>query len=212
MDLERIEASLRAGPVDEPLYVPGSFRSDRRWGVAMAFAGVGAVLVIGIVIGLGVGALRQPTRIDVGALGAHLEGSWVTNGFTQQQMVDALLDAGYDLNDVNEFASRNPGDGPFRYELKFDRGELTILIDPGTGSFDVGSGGPYRLMEDGSMIYTERTTTGIGLGDDCMVTTRPEFMTGRLEFGRIQTQGCSLEERIAHASFFNFLPYGLPPP
>ena len=61
MDMERIERALREGPPDEPAYVPGSYRrGPGRW-IPRLFAVpvIAAALVVGVVVGAGLPAVRD---------------------------------------------------------------------------------------------------------------------------------------------------------
>jgi Tol biopolymer transport system component len=76
MDIERIEAALRAGPADEPLYVPGANRRERLQPLAFVLGGamVTFAVVVGLVAGLALGVLRGPDSTNIG-VSADLPGN-----------------------------------------------------------------------------------------------------------------------------------------
>ena len=69
MDPHRIEAALRAGPADEPLYVPARYRRERLQPLAFLLGGAVVALgvLVGLVAGLALGVFRGPNPENIGA-------------------------------------------------------------------------------------------------------------------------------------------------
>lgn len=69
MDIDQIEAALRAGPADEPLYVPAGHRRERLQPLAFVLGTVMVALavVVGLVAGLALGMFRGPNPENIGA-------------------------------------------------------------------------------------------------------------------------------------------------
>ena len=203
MDLERIERALRQGPVDEPVYVPGSFhRARSRWTLALAAAVVTGALVIGLAIGFGLGILRAPApnvgAPDLEALAAALRGTWTSGEITRQQFISSEVALGNDIDDVDNLLIHDPFDSSIRFELSFVDGRLTVSAAKDGGPMVEQSGGPYRLLDTGQIYYED-------LG--CFVTVRFAITHDRLTFQRISTRSCGADERAANSGFFNLLPY-----
>lgn len=202
MDVERIERALREGPVDEPVYVPGSFRRARsRWSLAVGVVVTGA-LVTGLVIGLGVGILRAPAPNigvpDLEALAAELQGTWTAEEITRQRWISSLVALGNNIDDIDNNLINNPMESRVTYELSFVDGRLTVWAAVDGGPMLEQSGGPYRLLDTGAIYYDD-------LG--CYVTVRFAITGDRLTFQRISTESCGADERLANSAFFNLVPY-----
>ena len=69
MDIERIEAALRAGPADEPLYVPARYRRERLQPLAFVLGGamVTFAVIVGLMAGLALGVFRESTAPRIGS-------------------------------------------------------------------------------------------------------------------------------------------------
>lgn len=69
MAIERIEAALRAGPPDEPLYIPAGYGRERLQPLAFVLGGamVAFAVVVGLVAGLALGVFRGPSPENIGA-------------------------------------------------------------------------------------------------------------------------------------------------
>jgi dipeptidyl aminopeptidase/acylaminoacyl peptidase len=69
MDTERIEAALRAGPADEPAYIPGTYTRERLQPLAFVLGGamVTFAVIVGLVAGMALGLLRGPDASRIGA-------------------------------------------------------------------------------------------------------------------------------------------------
>lgn len=203
MDVERIEHALRAGPVDEPIYVPGSFRrAGRRWSFTVGVVVATGALVIGLVIGVGVGILRAPapniSARDLEALAAELQGTWMSEVITRGDWITAQVALGNDIDDIDNLLINNPMESQVRYQLAFVDGRLTVSAAADGGLMIEQSGGPYRLLDSGAIYYDD-------LG--CFVTVRFAISGDRLTFQRISTVSCGADERVANSAFFNLVPY-----
>lgn len=209
MDLERIERALREGPVDEPPYVPGAFRrADRRRSTRLMMATVGAALVVGVVVGMSLDALRSPGDTgapapDLEALSAELAGTWLSDPITEDQFVEFMLESGHDSDDIDAFFEHDPILRGTRYGLSFDGRERLVVFEvPQGGDPDILSNGPYELLPDGRLRWDD-------LG--CVVTVRFTIAGDRLTFEPVSLAGCGPDERIANAAFFNLTPYTFSP-
>lgn len=203
MDLERIERALREGPVDEPIYVPGTFRRARsRWSLAIGAAVVTGGLLIGLVIGLGLGILRAPApgigAVDLEALAAELQGTWTSEEITRQQWISSLVALGNDIDDIDNLLIHDPMESRVYYELSFVDSRLTVWAAVDGRPVLEQSGGPYRLLDTGEIYYDD-------LG--CYITVRFAIKGDRLTFQRISTESCGADERVANSAFFNLVPY-----
>jgi hypothetical protein len=205
MDLERIERALREGPVDEPIYVPGAFARRRRsiWSLAVVSAAVGAALVIGVIVGVGLSVLREPdggvgVAPDVEALAAQLEGRWVSDEITHDEWVSALLAMGHDIDDIDAFLLHDPIETSTHYDLVFNDGLLTLFdTAPPDPRLEMGDG-RYELLPDGRLYYDDR---------GCFITARFTIEGDRLTFDPISTDSCGADERVANSAFFNLAGY-----
>jgi hypothetical protein len=204
MDVERIERALRDGPVDEPLYVPGSFRRPGRtgWSMAVVFASAGAALVLGVFVGLGLGVLRTPgdvgSPVDTDALAAQLEGRWTSEEMTRDEWNNGLVALGFDIDDVEAFHRHDPIASTVRYELEFRDGWLDLFVEaPPNPLVEMGDG-PLRILPDGRIHHDDR---------DCFVTMAFDTDGDQLTFARISTESCGVEEQLANSAFFNLSTY-----
>lgn len=203
MDVERIERALRAGPVDEPIYVPGSFRrAGSRWSFTVGVVVATGALVIGVVIGVGVGILRPPApnigAPDLEALAAELQGTWMSEVITRHDWITAQVALGNDIDDIDNLLIHDPMESRIRYQLSFDDSHLTVSAATDGGPVLEQSGGPYRLLDTGAIYYDD-------LG--CFVTVRFAISGDRLNFQRISTVSCGADERVANSAFFNLVSY-----
>jgi hypothetical protein len=205
MELERIEQVLRAGPPDEPVYIPGSFRQARRPGAMLAAVGltVAAVLVLAVVTGVVLTALRLTNGqvggpVDVDDLHAQLQGTWLSTELTENEWVDGLVALGYDPEQVEASLSFLEPFEVIRYEMVFDGTHLQIFGSYDDGPFESFSGGPYELLSDGAIHYDD-----IG----CFITATFDITGDQLQFDPIQTEGCVPDASLNNAVFFNLVTY-----
>lgn len=208
MDLERIERALREGPVDEPRYVPGAFGPARRFGALALTAAIGASLVIGVAIGMGLDLLRAPSS-DVGQPGPdlaemqrQLAGTWTSQPVTRDEFVSFMLEQGHAREDVEAFFEHDPIETTLQWGLSFDgRGNLVVFSVTGDGVIDVLSNGPYELLADGRIRWTDLS---------CVLVAEVSATTDRLTFDELSFEGCTADERIANDAFFILAsPYSL---
>jgi hypothetical protein len=214
MDADRIERALREGPPDEPTYVPGAFRQRRR--VPVLFLQAGAVLaaavIMGVVAGVTLNVLREPSGsvggpVDAEQLAAEIEGRWSSGEIGREAWIDRLTALGHRRADIDFALSNLPDHERVRYDLVFEDDHLMIY-----GSFDGAdlrpmSGGPYEVLDNGALYYDDVA---------CFITVRFDLDGHRLDFEPMQTEGCSADESLNNAAFFNLLSYtrssGGPPP
>lgn len=201
MDLTRIERALREGPVDEPRYVPGAFGPARRIGPLMLTAAVGAALVIGLVIGLGLDLLRAPSPnvggpdTDPAVIERQLAGTWISAPVSEDAFRSFMLEQGHAQADVDAFLDHDPIETTLQWGLNFDgRGNLVIFSVTGEGVTDVLSNGPYELLPDGRLRWIDLT---------CVLVAEFSVSADELAFGQLVLENCSADERIAHETFFN---------
>ena len=199
MDVERIERALRDGPMDEPIYVPGAFRKRHGSSLVLLFASVGAALVLGVAVGLGLGVLNVP-RVDVGApvdtnaLAARLEGRWVSEEMTRDEWVSGLQALGLNIDDIEAFHRHDPIPTTVRYEFVFSEGVLDIFVEAPPSELGEVGDGPYRILADGRLYFDDR---------QCFVTMAFDIEGDLLTFDRISTESCGVEEQVANSAFFN---------
>lgn len=204
MDLESIERALRAGPVDEPVYVPDSFRRSPGgiWSLAAVTGVLAVTLVVGAAAGYALSMLRGtgdgPGAPNASALAASLEGRWVSQQITRQDWIDALAALGHQMDEVNAFLLHDPIASRTRYELRFLEDHLQVFEAADSTPFQGEAGGPYQVMATGAVLYDD-----IG----CFVTATFDITGDRLSFEPISTESCDAEERIANTAFFNLVDY-----
>ena len=206
MDLERIERSLREGPVDEPRYEPGAYRLHRTLpGVLFAGAVTGALLV-GVVVGLGLNLLRQPAGdvgapvIDIETLGEQLSGSWMSASFTEEDFVDFLTEAGHAASDIAAFLEHDPIPGIVRWGLDFDgRGRVVVFRTLDESATEILNNSTYQLLRDGRLRWTD---------GECSFIVEFTVADQELTFGQIEFDACLREsgDRIAIATFLGLAP------
>lgn len=203
MNRERIEQALREGPPHEPRYVAGSFHRPRnRWSMAVGAALVTVALVIGIVVGLGIGILRNPAGrgapADPALVARQLIGDWKTAPIAKADWRSRLLALGHNVDDIDAFLIHSPMNVDVVYELTFADGTLTVSESPDGAAFSRDSIGPYQVLDDGRLSWAD-------LG--CFVKAPVSFDGDRMMFGTIETSSCGADERIANSAFFNLAPY-----
>ena len=206
MNLGRIEQALRDGPIDEPVYRPGSFRrtSPLGWPVMLAAATVAAALLLGVVIGSGVNVLRNPfgepgnQPPDPAALQAALAGDWGTAEISQNDWTAAMLARGFSQADITTFLDHDPFEQTIRYRLKFSSSRLIISSVADGGTTAVLSNNPYEILADGRLRYDD-------LG--CIVSVFFVLDGDGLTFAPISLDSCSADEQIANRAFLNLAPY-----
>lgn len=211
MDIERIEHALRAGPPDEPVYIPGSFGRSHApaWWLAVAGMIVTAAVVTGIAIGVGLDVLRgdpvggPPTSV---VTTADLEGRWLSDEISFDEWVDQLIARGFDPNDVGNFLAHDPFEQHVRYQLTFDSGRVTVSADyDGTG-LQVLNFGEYTL-QGGVFSYVEATDAPPVVGEACRVHAVASLDDLRLVWDDVELAGCGVDPSIAHTAFFDLAGY-----
>ena len=206
MDLERIERSLREGPVDEPRYEPGAYarRQTLPW---VLFAGaVTGALVVGVVVGLGLSLLRQPAGdvgspvVDIETLGEQLSGSWMSASFTADDFVDYMTDAGHTARDIAAFLEHDPIPGTVRWGLDFDgRGRVVVFRTLDESQTEILNNSVYELLPDGRLRWTD---------GECSFLLEFTVAGEELTFGQLELERCAPEpdDRIAAGTFFGLAP------
>ncbi|MDQ4035767.1 MAG: hypothetical protein M3153_07535 [Chloroflexota bacterium] len=212
MDLERIERALREGPMDEPIYVPGAFRRARPspWWLALAAAAVGAAVVIGLVIGIGLDVLRSErvgTPPNAEALAAELQGRWVSDAIPLDVWVDELVSQGYDPNDLGNFLTHDPFEETVEYVLIFEGSRLSMQAIYDGRAPVVLSGGEYGINRDGSFEFVEAVDLPPVVGEACRAVAEVELDDDRMQFDVLDLPGCGVDPAIAHTAFFDLAPY-----
>lgn len=208
MNLERIERALREGPVDEPRYVPGAFGPARRLDRLMLTAVVAASLAVGLVIGLALDVVRAPAPNvgepgpDPAVIQRQLAGTWTSERVSQDEFVAFMLEQGHAQADVDAFIGHDPIETTLQWGLDFDgRGNLVVFSVTGEGVTDVLSNGPYELLPDGRLRWTDMT---------CVLVAAFSVTDEQLTFGSLDPQNCNADERIATDAFFSLAsPYAL---
>ena len=204
MDTERIERALREGPPDEPVYVPGGHRQQRR---VLMLAGLGALvtaaLLVGVAIGVTLNVLRASnggvgSGIDVAALAAELEGTWDSTELSVASYRSELVARGHAAEDVEAAIANNGQFDRVRYRFVFAEDHLQIFAAFDGRAWESMSGGPYELQEDGSLLYDD-----IG----CFITATFTIGNGDLSFTPIQTRSCNADETLNNTAFFNLVNY-----
>jgi hypothetical protein len=204
MTSDRIERALRAGPADEPRYVPGTFRRSRsqsRLRSAMLAGGIAASIAIGVGVGLGLGALRpSPGQVSGTALdpAAAMRGHWISQGMTRSAWIDALVAKGHRQEDIEAFLTHDPFQSRVHYEIDVtdDRILISAVFDDKPSA--PMSGGPYQMVGPSTFRYDD-----VG----CYVTVQFEVVGGWLSFDPPAFESCDADERIANTAFFNQWPY-----
>jgi hypothetical protein len=204
MDVQRIERALRAGPVDEPTYVPGSHGGGRRRSARfLTIAGLVGAVVVGVVLGVGLSTLqRAPVPVggvDQGRLALELPGRWVSDEISRDRWVSALVESGNDIDDIDNFLTHfDPIVATTHYELEFSSDRLAIADFADDQPRDDVASGPYQIDADGTLHYDDQ---------GCFVTARFRIDGDHLMFDRIATDSCGADERIANTAFFNLVSY-----
>lgn len=204
MDTERIERALREGPPDEPVYVPGGHRDPRRrlWSLARVAAVLSTAVVIGVMIGVSLSVLREPSglggAVDVRVLAAELEGAWESNEITAVSWRAELIALGHRREDVDAALARATPHDRVRYRMVFADDHVQIFGSFDGSEWDPLSGGPYELQADGSLIYDDIA---------CFITASVAIDGGLLSFSPIETRSCNAEETLNNVAFFNLVDY-----
>ena len=206
MDLQRIERSLREGPVDEPRYQPGAYRHRHRlqW---VLFAGiVTGALLVGVIVGLGLNLIRQPASnvgapvVDLETLGEDLSGSWMSDSFTEDDFVDYMADASHAASDIAAFLDHDPIPGTVRWGLDFDgRGRVVVFRTLDESRTEILNNSVYELLPDGRLRWTD---------EECSFLLEFTVEGEELTFGQLQLDRCvpDSDEQIAAATFFGLAP------
>jgi hypothetical protein len=204
MDIARIERALRAGPADEPPYVPGAFlpsRSRSRLRSALLAGGIAASIAVGVVVGLGLGMLR-PSNSQVGGAAVdpaiEFRGHWISQGMTREAWIDALLAKGHRQEDIDAFLAHDPFQSRVHYEIDVTEDRILIsAVFDGKPAAPM-SGGPYEMVGSSTFRYDD-----VG----CFVSVQFEVLGGWLSFDPPAFESCDADERIANTAFFNQWPY-----
>jgi hypothetical protein len=202
-DVDRIERALRAGPADEPRYIPGTFRNRRPRGYlrsALLAAGVIASVTVGVVIGLGLGAARPVGGLIGGPQdsAAALQGHWISQGMSLRAWTDALLVKGNRQEDIDAFLVHDPFRSTIHYEIDVTEDRILISSVADDGPLAPLSGGPFQLIGPSTFRYDD-----VG----CYVTVDFEVAGQWLNFDPPAMDSCNADERIANTAFFNSWPY-----
>lgn len=185
MDLDRIERALREGPADEPIYEPRAFgrRRGHQW---LLFAGgMAGAMILGVVVGLGIGVVRQPVgddgvpAVDLDRLGEELSGSWMSTSFTEQEFVGHLTEAGYSAQDIAAFLEHDPIPGTVRWGLDFDgRERLVVFRTLDEAQTEILTNVVYELLPDGRLRLIEggcSVVIGFLLEGELLTFAQPQF-------------------------------------
>lgn len=210
MDVQRIERALRAGPSDEPLYVPGTFLEERptsRLRSALLAGGIVAAVTVGVVMGFGLGAIRPSG--DRAGVGGHavdpatvgLPGHWVSQGIARSVWIEALLAKGHRQEDINAFLAHDPFTSTVHYEIDITDDRILISNVVDEGPLAPLGGGPYQMLDASTFRYDD-----VG----CLVTVHFEITGGWLTFDPPLMGSCNADERVANSAFFNQWPYTRP--
>jgi hypothetical protein len=212
MNLQVIEAALRAGPVDEPRYVPDAFRpaQARRWSVLLIGSAIAGALIVGAVIGLSVAVWRLPggatgSPPDLVALAAQLQGRWQSQELTRDEWIGSLLEMGFDINDIEPFLDHDPIEERIHYELQVDGDRMTVSSAADGGFLTTLSQGNFRLLPDGRIEWSDAGASQ--LSGTCLATAEFQVDGEGLAFSTLKTAGCGVDERIAVSAFFNLSVY-----
>lgn len=204
MTLERIERALRDGPIDEPVYAPGTHAHRPGAGVLLA-AGAAVLtvaLVVGVGIGIGISVIRGPASVgsglDPARLGAAIEGSWVSTEITPDEWVDGLLVLGHERDDIELALANFPPYERATWRLDFFDDHIQIFASFDDGPFTSMSGGPYELLSDGSIRYDD-----IG----CYLTISVAMDGSRLLLEPITMESCDADERLNNDGYLQLVEY-----
>lgn len=209
MDIDRIERALREGPLDEPRYVPGSFRRSTQpgWWFAAAGLSVGLALIAGVAIGIGLGVLRgdfaggPEPRVPVAA---DLQGVWESDPVEHQAFVDALRARGFPQEEIDAFLEHDPFEDRVRYALRFIDDRLIVQAAYDELPFQTLSIGTFTILGDGTLRFIEIVD---GVRAACEPLTAPRIDGDRLTMNVLELPGCVTDERIAHTLFFEIASY-----
>lgn len=212
MDMDRIEHALREGPPDEPAYVPGSYRrGPGRW-VPRLFAVpvIAAALVIGVVVGVGLPAVRDSgvgRAPDPAAITEALQGTtWTTDETPFQAWTDALLERGFTNDEIAAFLEHDPFELSVRYLLRFDDSQLTVQAAyDGAPPITLSVGG-WRVREDGALVFSE-TVVDVPPGAGCAIGAAVEVGDRALAFDIVDFIRCAVDAKLANTVFFELSPY-----
>lgn len=208
MDTERIETALRAGPPDEPVYVPGSFRRTGLpgWWLAVAGLSVAVALVTGIAIGTALDALRSggvgsgPGRDLVVA---DLQGVWESDPIEHRVWVDALLARGFSQADIDAFLEHDPFADRVRYALSFVDDRVTIQGAYDDLPFETLNPATFTIRDDG-VKFVEILD---GVEGACQPLVAAAIDGSRLIMNVLELPGCTTDERMANTLFFEIASY-----
>lgn len=211
MDMERIERALWEGPLDEP-YVPSSYRrGPGRW-IPRLFAVpvIAAALVVGIVVGTGLPAVRDGgvgQAPDPVAISEALRGTrWTTDEITVNAWRNALLERGFTAADIAAFLEHDPFATSVRYLLAFDDSRVTIQASYDEAPPITLTLGGWRIREDGMLVAAE-IVDGIPPGAGCSIEALVEVGDGALAFDIADFTRCGVDARLANTAFFNLAQY-----
>ena len=215
MNVDRIERALREGPPDEPIYVPGAFRRTERtrWTLALAAASLGLALVVGVIIGTGLGVLRNDGSDQVGGPAAppprltaeNFGGTWTSGELDRDTWTMALLDRGVAQEDIDAFLLHDPFESTARYYMVFRGAGLTIGAIYDDRSPQVLTDARFQILADGSLHVTERVDN-VGPEDECVVSLVPNLRGDNLSFDVLGLP-CDADAEIANITFFELVTY-----
>ncbi|HEX5828059.1 MAG TPA: hypothetical protein VFY23_11090 [Candidatus Limnocylindrales bacterium] len=212
MDQDRIERALRHGPPDEPAYRPGSHRERPRRVrlTTVAFALVGALAVVAVGLGAGLGILRPSGTggiPDVVTITAALTGTtWTTDPIPVDEWSDGLVERGFDPADIAAFLEHDPFADTVRYRLTFGKDIVVVGASYDGGGFVTLSQARWVPRDDGRLDLTD-VIPGAAPEELCSVEVplaigNVTLVTDAASFGK-----CGVDERIANTAFFALAPY-----
>lgn len=208
MDADRIERVLRAGPPDEPVYVPGSF--DRRatrgpWWFAVAALAVVIALVTGLAIGT---ALDVQRGGEVGGdpaprplVAADLQGVWESDPIERRDLEGALLADGFSRADVAAFLDHEPSEDHVRFALRFIDDRLTVQAAYDDQPFQTLDIARFVMRDGGFAIVAD------GLVNACEPVAAASIDGSRLSLSVVELPNCNVDDRIANTLFLQIATY-----
>jgi hypothetical protein len=213
MDADRIERALREGPPDEPTYVPGTYRRGAAspWRLAFAGTAVALAIVIGIVVGTGLGTLRDervggtPERPALSS--DDLQGVWESEVVAIQDLIESHRARGFSQDEIDAFLSHEPEADRVRYTIQFRGGGVTISGAYGELPPQGLSDGRFRVLDDGTIHYTEVVDGAPAGSAPCEVLAAASIEGDRLTFSILELPNCGVDAQIANTSFFELTPY-----
>lgn len=135
-----------------------------------------------------------------GGSAAALEGTWTTDEMSSDQLQQAAIAAGQSDADVQQFFDEAfSGVETGSFQIRFLDGQANQFMTPGSGDPLPMHGGPYRLTDDQTLVWTD---------GDCDTTVAFELDGDMLTFGEILDEQCpAVDSQIAHITFLQSGPY-----